>query len=69
MLANVALRLFFAIQGIGTRTDDESGQTLAEYSLIVSVIVIAVLVLAVVAFRDTIAASFNSALPCLRGSC
>ena len=69
MLTDVALRVLFAIQGIRIRADDESGQTLAEYSLIVSVIVIAVLVLAVIAFRDTIASSFNSAVPCLKGSC
>jgi Flp pilus assembly pilin Flp len=69
MLTNVALRLFFAIQGIGTRADDESGQTLAEYSLIITVIAVGVVVLGILVFRDTLAAAFNSTLPCLTGSC
>jgi Flp pilus assembly pilin Flp len=69
MLTGVALRLFFAIQGFGVRADDESGQTLAEYSLIITVIAVAVVVLSVVVFRDTLAAAFNSTLPCLTGSC
>jgi Flp pilus assembly pilin Flp len=69
MLANVVLRLFFAIQGIGTRAGDESGQTLAEYSLIVTVIAVGTVTLSVIVFRDTLSAAFNSTLPCLRGLC
>jgi Flp pilus assembly pilin Flp len=69
MLTGVALRLFLAIQCIGVRADDESGQTLAEYGLIISIMVVAILVIAVTVFRDVLPAAFNSALPCLTGSC
>ena len=69
MLTNVALRLFFAIQRIGRQAEDESDQTLAEYSLIITIIAVGVVVLSMVVFRDSIAAAFNSTLPCLTGSC
>ena len=44
----------------------ERGQTLAEYSLIVSVVAVAVVVLALVAFRGAIYQSFHDAWHCLR---
>lgn len=44
---------------------DERGQTLAEYGLIMSVIAIAVLVLAVIAFRGTIIGAFTTAGTCI----
>ena len=69
MLTTVALRILMALQGIGARTLDEDGQTLAEYSLIISTIAVGTVTIAIVVFRDTLAATFNSAIPCLTGSC
>ena len=46
-------------------SQDELGQTLAEYGLIMSVLAIAVLVLAVVAFRGTIIGAFTTAGTCI----
>ena len=47
----------------------ERGQTLAEYSLIMTVIAIAVTVSALVVFRTRIAGIFDSATNCLLGAC
>ena len=69
MLSELALRVFTAIRGLGDRFEDEEGQTLAEYGLIMAVIAVAVIVAAGVAFRGAIATAFNSATDCLDGSC
>ncbi len=69
MLTGVALRVFIALRGIGTRIDGDDGQTLAEYSLIITTIAVAVTILSVVVFRNALAAAFNSVIPCLTGSC
>ncbi len=47
----------------------ERGQTLAEYSLIMTVIAIAVTVSALIVFRTQIAGVFDSATSCLLGAC
>ena len=69
MLNDAALRMLSALQGLTQRFQREDGQTLAEYSLIVTTIAVAVVVLSVIVFRDAIAGAFNSVLPCLTGSC
>ncbi len=50
------------------RAQDEEGQTLAEYGLIMAVIAVAVVVLAVTVFRNAIVTAFNGATKCLSGS-
>ena len=54
MLKNLALRALVAIQGLSAKVQDEEGQTLAEYGLIMAVIAVAVIVAAGVLFRDAI---------------
>jgi Flp pilus assembly pilin Flp len=69
-LVNEALlRVLAGWHGLQARTKDESGQTLAEYGLIMAVIAVAVVVAAVIAFRDNIVAAFENATDCLDGSC
>ena len=69
MLNELALRVFVALRGIGqtveSRFQDEEGQTLAEYGLIMAVIAVAVVVAAGVAFRGAIIGAFSSATDCL----
>jgi Flp pilus assembly pilin Flp len=69
MLNELALRVFVALKGIGqsieSRLQDEEGQTLAEYGLIMAVIAVAVVVAAGVAFRGAIIGAFDSATSCL----
>ncbi len=63
------LRALVAMQTLfSKRFDDERGQTLAEYGLIMAVIAVAVIVAAGVAFRDAIAGSFSSATNCINGA-
>ena len=69
MIKNLALRVLVALQGLESKVQDEEGQTLAEYGLIMAVIAIAVVVAAVVAFRGAIVGSFSAATTCLSGSC
>lgn len=58
-----------ALWQVRSRFSDERGQTLAEYGIILAVVAVAVVVLAVVAFREAIIVAFNSATDCLDGSC
>ena len=73
MINEVTLRVFVALQGLGraieSKFQDEEGQTLAEYGLIMAVIAVAVVVTAVITFRTAIVNAFNSAVDCLDGSC
>jgi len=69
MFKDLALRLFVALRSIETKLQDDEGQTLAEYGLIMAVIAIAVVIAAVVAFRGAIVGAFNGATKCLSGSC
>lgn len=61
--------VFVALKSIGqsieSRLQDEEGQTLAEYGLIMAVIAVVVVVAAGVAFRGAIIGAFNSATTCL----
>jgi Flp pilus assembly pilin Flp len=66
MVTDLVLRTFIALQGIGSRTrDDDDGQTLAEYSLIMSTIAVAVVVTSVIVFRAALADAWNTAAECL----
>jgi Flp pilus assembly pilin Flp len=53
------------------RLRSESGQTLAEYSMLMTVISVAVVIIAVIAFRTALAEAWNSAAACLSalGAC
>ena len=69
MIKDLALRMLVAFQALEAKVKDEEGQTLAEYGLIMAVIAVAVVVLAVVAFRTAIVTAFNNATGCLDGTC
>ena len=72
MLNELALRVFVALKGIGhsieSKLQDEEGQTLAVYGLIMAVIAVAVVVAAGVAFRGAIVGAFNKSTNCLNGT-
>ncbi|MBI4570731.1 MAG: Flp family type IVb pilin [Chloroflexi bacterium] len=69
MLNEALLRVLVGWHELQARTQDEKGQTLAEYGLIMAVIAVAVVVTAVTLFREQIIVAFNSATGCLDGSC
>ena len=68
-LSDPLFRLLAAWQELRTRLLDERGQTLSEYGLLVTVISVAVVAIAVVAFREQLAAAYDAAAACLDGSC
>jgi Flp pilus assembly pilin Flp len=69
MFTNLSLRILIVAQRLADdlvdRFRDDSGQTLAEYGLIMAVIAVAVVVAAGVLFRSAIIGAFNSATKCL----
>jgi Flp pilus assembly pilin Flp len=65
MTTDVGLWLLCKFGALVQRTRDERGQTLAEYGLIMAVIAVAVITLALFAFKDAIAGSFTGAETCL----
>ncbi len=69
LLNEALLRILTGWHGLQARAQDEDGQTLAEYGLIMAVIAVAVVVGAGILFRDAIISAFNSATNCLDGTC
>lgn len=67
MLQEAALRVLVALQNLRSKTQDERGQTLAEYGLIVAVIAVAIVVTAMVGFRGAIVGQFDKSANCLNG--
>ncbi len=71
MLNELSLRVFMALKGaanaIESKFQDENGQTLAEYGLIMSVIDVAGVIGACVLFRTALVNAFNEATACLNG--
>ena len=57
------------LAGWSRRLIDSRGQTLAEYSLIVTIIAIGTTMLALIVFRNSLAGAFNAVLSCLDGTC
>jgi len=47
----------------------QRGQTLAEYSLIATIIAIGMAVLTLIVFRTSLTGAFTSVLSCIDGSC
>lgn len=67
VLEELLLHLVVRAQG---RVRQERGQTLAEYSIALSVMVVMVIVIALTAFRDEMSPAFRAVIPCLtNGSC
>ena len=69
MITGLALRMFIAMRGVVANANDEDGQTLAEYGLIISLVGVAAMVTGVIVFRGVLVDAFNSATNCLNGAC
>ena len=66
MVTDLVLRTYVALRGaLAGRSQDDEGQTLAEYSLIISAVAVAVVITAVIVFRQAIADAWNDAADCL----
>ncbi len=68
-ILNDALLRLMTWEAPQIKVSDETGQTLAEYGLIMAVIAVAVVITAVTLFRGAIITAFNSATGCLDGTC
>jgi len=69
MLTDLLLRGLATAQTLRARASRDSGQTLAEYSLIITVIAVGVVILGMIVFRGALIAAFNTATGCLDGTC
>lgn len=73
MLNELSLRVFTALKGVAnaieSKFQDENGQTLAEYGLIMAVIAVFVIGGAGVLLRTQIEAAFTNAADCMDGAC
>lgn len=70
MLQLHLLRAMLSLRSVlHPKVRSESGQTLAEYSLIITAIAVGLVLLAMLVFRDALADAFNLATACLDGSC
>jgi Flp pilus assembly pilin Flp len=65
MVTDLFLRMFIAVQAITAPSRDDDGQTLAEYSLIISAIAVAAVLTGVIVFRGALTDAWNSAADCL----
>ena len=63
---DLLLRLVGRLHGL---LYQERAQTLTEYAMITSFIVVGVTVLALIAFRDQIPAGYDAVADCLSGGC
>ena len=68
MLQEAALRVLVALHSLRLKTQDEHGQTLAEYGLIVAVIAVAIVVTAMVGFKGALVGQFARSTNCLNGT-
>jgi Flp pilus assembly pilin Flp len=68
-MLNLTVTFQSTISRAVTRAQDEDGQTLAEYGLIMAVISVAIVIAALLAFRGAITTAFNNATGCLDGTC
>ena len=65
----VLSRILNAPRALAHAAADEAGQTLAEYSLLVTVIAVAVVAISVVFFTTALAGAYDSVTACLSGGC
>jgi len=69
MLTDAVLRVLAAASEFRARAGGDRGQTLAEYSMIITIVAVGIVLLAMIVFRESLAAAFNSATGCLDGTC
>ena len=69
MITNLALRTFIVLRRVVADANDDDGQTLAEYGLIISLVGVAAMITGVIVFRGALVDAFNSASDCLNGTC
>ena len=70
IIINLVLsRMLNARRAVAHQAANEAGQTLAEYSLIVTVVAVGVVVISVVFFTTALAGAYDSVTACISGGC
>jgi Flp pilus assembly pilin Flp len=69
MLRSATDALALAVLRVYVRFRVERGQTLAEYGVMVSVLVAFVIVTVLIAFRDAVSVPFSDLVGCFDGTC
>jgi hypothetical protein len=69
MLSLAQETLLSCLAWLQSRSTDDRGQTLAEYSLIITIVAVGTVVLCLIAFRENLITGFNSMSDCLTGGC
>jgi hypothetical protein len=57
------------LRALWQAASNQAGQTLAEYSMIITIIAVGTTLLAVIVFRDSLVGAFDAVRNCLDGSC
>jgi Flp pilus assembly pilin Flp len=68
-LSDLPLLALAKAQTLARDARADHGQTLAEYSLIITVIAVGTVLLAMLTFRDALEGAFDSTRNCLDGNC
>jgi Flp pilus assembly pilin Flp len=68
-LSDLPLLALAKAQTIARDARAEHGQTLAEYSLIITVVAVGLVLLAMMTFRDALGGAFDATRDCLDGVC
>jgi Flp pilus assembly pilin Flp len=65
MIGDAARWLLFSLSSLAGRSEDEDGQTLAEYGMVISVVAVAAITIAGITFREVIVSAWNDTSSCL----
>ncbi len=65
----LALLALATLHGMRARLADQRAQTLAEYSLVLTLVAVGVVVPTLILFRTALADAFDSATACLSSGC
>ena len=63
-----AMYVLAALHNLRSKTQDEHGQTLAEYGIMMSVIAVAIMVTAMIVFKGALVGQLNKSTNCLNGA-
>ncbi len=68
VLNEALLRVLCSVQGLQAQLSTDRGQTLAEYSLILTVVAVSTVVLALTVFRNALVSVFGPVAQCVNGN-
>ena len=67
-MQKATIRVLAALHNLRSKTQDEHGQTLAEYGIMMAVIAVAIMVTAMIGFKGALVDQFDRSGSCLNGT-